>query len=59
MRVSFLTPAHDGHSAVTEVTIACDQPDFCVLNLSPASIAAQLSHQLDNVVQAPDMRLRQ
>ena len=59
MRVSFSVPAHDGNSTVTEVTIACDQPDFCVLDLSPASIAAQLAHQFDDVVQAPDMRLRQ
>ncbi len=59
MRVSFSVPAHDGNSTVTEVTIACDQPDFCVLDLSPASIAAQLAHQFDDVVQAPDMRLLQ
>ena len=52
-------PRHDGDGAVAEVAIAGHQPDLRIRHLGPPGLAAQLPHQLDDVVHPRHVRLRQ
>ena len=53
------SPAQNSQGPVALIAITGYQTDGGIFDLSRACISAQLAHQLDNMVQAPDMRLRQ
>ena len=59
IRQSALSAVHDRDRAITQIAVPGHQPDLRAVDLMCPAVAPKLAHQLDDVVEAGNVRLGQ